>query len=150
MECHERVGEPGVDLGGQGPGDDPEHRHADGPGDDGDDEGRPERDPDRAAAIANGSVNELNSLVAELSTSAAHRERVFLEGRLAVAKRDLDEASNQLAQFSSKNNTLDMQTEGKAMLDAAGTLAGQLIAAEAELAPVRRQNARENLDERRL
>ena len=92
-----------------------------------------DHDPQRAAAIANGYVNELNSLVAELSTSAAHRERVFLEGRLAVAKRDLDEASSQLAQFSSKNNTLDIQTEGKAMLDAAGSIAGQMIAAQSEL-----------------
>jgi uncharacterized protein involved in exopolysaccharide biosynthesis len=96
-----------------------------------------DRDPKRAAAIANGYVDQLNSLVAELSTSAAHRERVFLEGRLALAKSELDDASNQLAQFSSKNNTLDIQTEGKAMLDAAGTLAGQMIAAQSELEGLR-------------
>jgi capsule polysaccharide export protein KpsE/RkpR len=96
-----------------------------------------DHDPKRAAALANGYVNELNSLVAELSTSAAHRERVFLEERLKVAKVDLDDAANQLAQFSSKNNTLDIQTEGKAMLDAAGTLAGQMIAAQSELEGLR-------------
>jgi len=92
-----------------------------------------DHDPKRATALANGYVNQLNSLVAELSTSAAHRERMFLEERLKVAKRDLDDAGNQLAQFSSKNNTLDMQTEGKAMLDAAGTLAGEMIVAQSEL-----------------
>ncbi len=96
-----------------------------------------DHDPKRAAAIANGYVNELNALVAALSTSAAHRERVFLEERLKVAKRDLDAATNQLALFSSKNNTLDIQTEGKAMLDAAGTLAGQMIAAQSELEGLR-------------
>jgi len=96
-----------------------------------------DRSPQRAADIANAYVDEMNSLVAELSTSAAHRERVFLEERLKVAKVDLDDAANQLAQFSSKNNTLDIQTEGKAMLDAAGTLAGQLIAAESELEGLR-------------
>jgi len=96
-----------------------------------------DHDPKRAASLANGYVDELNSLVAELSTSAAHRERVFLEERLKVAKRDLDDAANQLAQFSSKNNTLDMQTEGKAMLDAAGALAGQMIAAQSELEGLR-------------
>ena len=79
----------------------------------------------RAAAMANAYVDELNSLVAQLSTSAAHREREFLEERLKVAKAELDDASNQLAQFSSKNNTLDIQAEGKAMLDAAGSLAGR-------------------------
>lgn len=96
-----------------------------------------DHDPGRAAALANGYVNQLNSLVTELSTSAAHRERVFLEDRLRVAKQDLDDASNQLAQFSSKHNTLDIQTEGKAMLDAAGTLAGQMIAAQSELEGLR-------------
>ncbi|MGC2530308.1 MAG: GNVR domain-containing protein [Candidatus Acidiferrum sp.] len=96
-----------------------------------------DHDPKRATALANGYVDELNSLVAELSTSAAHRERVFLEDRLKLAKQDLDEAGNQLAQFSSKNNTLDMQTEGKAMLDAAGTIAGQMIAAQSELEGLR-------------
>ena len=96
-----------------------------------------DRSPQRAAAMANAYVDELNTLVAELSTSAAHRERVFLEERLKVAKLDLDDASNQLAQFSSKNNTLDMQTEGKAMLEAASTLAGELIAAESQLQGLR-------------
>ncbi|HUJ93587.1 MAG TPA: Wzz/FepE/Etk N-terminal domain-containing protein [Candidatus Bathyarchaeia archaeon] len=96
-----------------------------------------DHDPQRAAALANAYVDGLNSLVAQLSTSAAHRERVFLEERLKVAKLDLDDAANQLALFSSKNNTLDIQTEGKAMLDAAGTLAGQLIAAQSELEGLR-------------
>ena len=96
-----------------------------------------DHDAQRAAALANAYVDELNSLAAELSTSSAHRERVFLEERLKVAKRDLDEAANQLAQFSSKNNTLDIQQEGKAVLDAAVAIAGQLIAAESQLEGLR-------------
>jgi len=93
--------------------------------------------PQRAAALANAYVDQLNTLVSELSTSFAHRERVFLEERLKVAKLDLDDASNQLAQFSSKNNTLDIQQEGKAMLDAAGSIAGELIAAQSQLEGLR-------------
>jgi capsule polysaccharide export protein KpsE/RkpR len=93
--------------------------------------------PQRAAALASAYVDQLNSLVSELSTSSAHRERVFLEERLKVAKQDLDNASNQLAQFSSKNTTLDIQQEGKAMLDAAGTIAGEMIAAQSQLEGLR-------------
>jgi uncharacterized protein involved in exopolysaccharide biosynthesis len=93
--------------------------------------------PQRAAALANSYVDELNTLVSELSTSSAHRERVFLEERLKVAKRDLDLAVNDLAQFSSKNNTLDIQQEGKAMLDAAGSIAGEMIAAQSQLEGLR-------------
>src|SRR5260221_138647 len=94
--------------------------------------------PQRAAALASAYVDQLNSLVSELSTSSAHRERVFLEERLKLGKRDLDDATNQLAQFSSKNNTLDIQQEGKAMLDAAGALAGEMIAGQSELEGLRK------------
>jgi len=93
--------------------------------------------PQRSADIASAYVDQLNLLVSELSTSSAHRERVFLEERLKVAKHDLDDASNQLAQFSSKNNTLDIQQEGKAMLDAAGSIAGEMIAAQSQLEGLR-------------
>src|SRR5438552_2399357 len=41
--------------------------------------------PQRAAALANAYVEQLNTLVSELSTSSAHREREFLEQRLKVA-----------------------------------------------------------------
>jgi capsule polysaccharide export protein KpsE/RkpR len=54
-----------------------------------------------------------------------------------VVKVDLDNAANALGQFSSKNNTLDIQSEGKAMLEAAGTLAGEMIAAQSELEGLR-------------
>jgi capsule polysaccharide export protein KpsE/RkpR len=93
--------------------------------------------PERAAALASAYVDQLNSLVSGLSTSSANRERIFLEKRLKVAKLDLDDASNQLAQFSSKNSTLDIQQEGKAMLDAAGTIAGEMIASQSQLEGLR-------------
>jgi uncharacterized protein involved in exopolysaccharide biosynthesis len=93
--------------------------------------------PQRAAALANACVDELNSLVSELSTSSAHRERVFLEERLKVAKQDLDDASSQLAEFSSKNNTLDIQQEGQAIVGAAAKLAGEMIAAQSQLEGLR-------------
>jgi capsule polysaccharide export protein KpsE/RkpR len=93
--------------------------------------------PQRAASLADAYVNQLNYLVAELNTSSAHRERVFLEERLKVAKLDLDDASSQFAKFSSENNTLDIQQEGKAMLDAAGNIAGEMIAAQAQLEGLR-------------
>lgn len=96
-----------------------------------------DQSPQRAAALASAYVDQLNTLVSELSTSSAHREREFLEERLKVAKQDLDDASNQLAQFSSKNNTLDIQQEGKAMLDAAGSIAGEMIAAQSQLEGLR-------------
>jgi uncharacterized protein involved in exopolysaccharide biosynthesis len=91
-----------------------------------------DRDPKRAAAIAQAYVEELNQLVAELSTSSAHRERVFLEERLTAVKQDLDDASVKFSQFASKNTAIDIKEQGRAMVDAAAKLQGELIAAESE------------------
>lgn len=92
-----------------------------------------DRDPQRATGIARAYVEELNQLVAELSTSSAHRERVFLEERLAGVKRDLDQASQDFSQFASKNKTMDLKEEARAMLQGAAAIEGELIAAETEL-----------------
>ena len=96
-----------------------------------------DRSPAEAAVLANAYVHQLNSMVVQLSSSSARREREFLEERLKVVKQDLDDASNQLAQFSSKNKTLDIQQEGRAMLDAAANLSGQMIAAQSQLEGLR-------------
>ena len=91
-----------------------------------------DRDRQRARVMATAYVEELNRLVAQLSTSSAHRERVFLEERLAAVKQDLDQASRDLGEFSSKNATIDVKEQERAMVEAAATLQGELIAAESQ------------------
>jgi capsule polysaccharide export protein KpsE/RkpR len=92
-----------------------------------------DHDPKRAAAIGQAYVEELNKLVAELSTSSARRERIFLEERLQAVSKDLESAEKEFSQFSSKNSAIDIKEQGRAMVEAAATLQGQLIAAESEL-----------------
>ena len=92
-----------------------------------------DRSQQRAADIANAYVESLNTLTAQLNTSAAHRERLFIEDRLKSVKQDLDTASKDLSEFSSKNLTLDVKEQGKAMVLTAATLEGELIAAESQL-----------------
>lgn len=91
-----------------------------------------DRDPRRAAAIGAAYVDELNRLVVELSTSGAHRERVFLEERLKTVQQDLQQAEKDFSQFASKNMAIDIKEQGKAMVEAAAVLQGQLIAAQSE------------------
>ncbi len=91
-----------------------------------------DRDAHRATALAQSYVEELNRLSAELSTSAAHRERVFLEERLKAVKLDLDQAAVDFSQFSSKNTAIDIKEQARAMVEAAAQLQGELIAAESE------------------
>ncbi len=93
--------------------------------------------PQRAAAMADAYVAELNRLVAELSTSSARRERIFLEGRLKEVSSDLEAAEKEFGQFASKNTAIDIKEQGKAMFDAAASVQGELIAAESELEGLR-------------
>jgi capsule polysaccharide export protein KpsE/RkpR len=101
---------------------------------------------ERAAAMAQAYVAELNRLVAELSTSSARRERIFLEERLRTADVDLKAAEKDFSEFASKNVAIDMKEQGKAMVEAAATLQGELIAAESQYQAMRQiytdQNAR--------
>jgi uncharacterized protein involved in exopolysaccharide biosynthesis len=92
-----------------------------------------DENPQRAAAMAQEYVDELNRVVTELNTSSAHRERVFLEGRLGQVKEDLGSAEKNFSEFASKNGAIDIKEQGRAMIDAAAALEGQLIAAQTEL-----------------
>lgn len=92
-----------------------------------------DHDPKRAAAMSEEYVTELDRLVAQVSTSSARRERIFLEERLAKVKSDLDAAARNFSSFASKNTAIDIPAQGKAMVEAAATLQGQLIAAQAQL-----------------
>jgi len=92
-----------------------------------------DRSPQRAAAMAQEYVVQLNTVVSQLSTSSARRERLFLEGRLREVKQDLETAEKDFSEFSSKNGAIDIQEQGRAMVEAAAVQQGQLIAAESEL-----------------
>jgi capsule polysaccharide export protein KpsE/RkpR len=96
-----------------------------------------DRDPERAAAIARAYIDQLDALVAQLNTSSAHRERVFLEGRLNTIKGDLEAAEKDFSQFASKNGAIDISAQGRAMLQSAAGLQGELIAAQSELEGLR-------------
>ena len=102
-------------------------------------------DPKRAAAIGTAYVDELDRLVVELNTSNAHRERVFLEERLKTIKQDLDAAARDFSEFASKNAAIDIKEQGKATMEAAAVLEGQLIAAQSEREGLRQIYSDENV-----
>jgi capsule polysaccharide export protein KpsE/RkpR len=104
-----------------------------------------DRDRQRARDMAQAYVDGLNSLVAQVSTSSAGRERIFIEQRLASAKPDLDAAERNFSQFASKNSTLDLKEQTKAMVEAGSTLQAQLIVTQAELQSLQQIYGDENV-----
>jgi uncharacterized protein involved in exopolysaccharide biosynthesis len=109
-----------------------------------------DHDRERAVEMAQAYVSELDRLLAQVNTSAASRERTFLEQRLSLVDGHLQEDSKRLSEFSSKNATLDPEEQGKAMVESAAVLQGQLIAAQSELSGLEQIYTSENIRIRSL
>lgn len=92
-----------------------------------------DRNAQRAHDIAMAYLEELNRLLAQVSTSSARRERIFIEQRLTSVRTDLEDAEQQFSAFASKNTALDIKEQTKAMVESAATLEGELIASQSEL-----------------
>ena len=104
-----------------------------------------DHDPRRATALAREYVAQLNSVVTQLNTSSASRERVFLEERLGQVKLELESAEKDFSQLASNNAALDIKEQGKAMVESAAILEGQLIAAQTELQGLRQIYTDQNI-----
>lgn len=89
--------------------------------------------PQRARDIAQAYLDELNQVVNRTNTSSAHRERMFIENRLASVRAELDRAQEALSNFSSTHMTVDLREQTRATVDAAAKLEGNLIATQGEL-----------------
>lgn len=92
-----------------------------------------DRDPQFAATLAGAYVDALDHLMSQVSTSAARRERIFIEQRLAEEKTALDDAEEKFSRFSSNTMALDVPEQTRVMVEASARLQGELIAARSEL-----------------
>lgn len=109
-----------------------------------------DHNPKRAAAMAKEYINELNWVETHLNTTSAHREVVFLNQRLKQVNANLENSEKQFSQFASQKGAIDVPEQGKAMVEAAATLQGQLIAAESELDGYRQIYTNQNVRVRSL
>jgi capsule polysaccharide export protein KpsE/RkpR len=96
-----------------------------------------DEDPVRARDLAQAYLDELNLLVTQTSTSSAHRERVFIEGRLHSVAADLERAQLDLSEFSSRNSTIDIKEQTHAMVDAGARLQAEMLVAQSGLESLR-------------
>jgi uncharacterized protein involved in exopolysaccharide biosynthesis len=94
-------------------------------------------DRERARDLAQAYLDELNLLVTRTSTSAAHRERVFIEERLHQVKASLEDAEMNLSQFSSNTSAIDIKEQTRAMVDAGARVQAQLMVEQSSLQSLR-------------
>ena len=98
-----------------------------------------------AANVARDYVDELNRVVSDNTTSAARRERIFLEGRVKDTKQQLDESAKELSQFSAKSGTIDVSSQAKSMVDEGLKLQAELIDGRSILAALRQTYSEDNV-----
>lgn len=104
-----------------------------------------DHDKNLATELANAYVEELGSVLAKVSTSAARRERIFIEQRLADENNNLQDAEKQFSQFASSNMALDVPEQTKVEVEAAARLQGELIASKAQLEGLKQTYTEENI-----
>jgi uncharacterized protein involved in exopolysaccharide biosynthesis len=97
-----------------------------------------DKDPKRAADMANAFVDELKKLTMQMSMTGANNSKAFLEERMAKARADLSKAENDLKTFQSKYKTIDATQQVTVAVSAIAQLTGQLTSQEVQLAVLRR------------
>lgn len=98
-----------------------------------------DKDPKRAADMANAYVEELGKLTMGLNVSGAAQSKGFLEERLAKAKAELSRAEDAMKAFQSRNKAISVSDQAKATIEGVAQLRAQLAAQEVQLATYRRQ-----------
>ncbi len=106
--------------------------------------------PELAAKLAQGYVDELDRVVTENTTSTARRERIFLEGRVKDVKQQLDDSARQLSQFSAKSGAIDISSQTRSMIEEGLRLQTELIDGRSQLAALRQTYSEDNSKVRAL
>ena len=98
-----------------------------------------DKDPKRAAEMANAYVEELGKLAIRLNVTGAGQNRSFLEERLGRAKADLVRAEDNLKAFQARNKAVQVTAQAEASIKGIAEMRAQLAAQEVQLATYRRQ-----------
>ena len=97
-----------------------------------------DKDPVRAARVANSFVEQLNAVNQEVNVGKAKSSRVFIEERLAETKQDLKAAEENYKEFQEKHRAISLDDQVKAQISYAAQLEGELVMAEIQLGVLRK------------
>lgn len=96
-----------------------------------------DKDPNRAALLANAFVDELAKTTVRLNLSKAGTEKVFLEKRLDLVKKELMAAEDDLKAFSQLNKIVQVDSQASATIEGLARLKADLAGKEVLLSVLR-------------
>ena len=90
-------------------------------------------DAQRAADIANAYVEELEKLTKRIAITEAAQRRLFIEQQIRLTQDKLAQAENALKQTQERTGVIDLDNQGKAIIEAVADLRAQAAAKEVQI-----------------
>ncbi|WP_348263797.1 Wzz/FepE/Etk N-terminal domain-containing protein [Telmatobacter sp. DSM 110680] len=103
-----------------------------------------DRNPTRAAEIANGYVDQFRTLSQHLAITEASQRRVVFESQLEKTKTDLENADEALKRTQLSTGMVQVDGQARAMIDSAARLRAQIVAKEVQIQAMRSYAGDEN------
>lgn len=105
-----------------------------------------DRDPRRAANIANAYVVELGELTKTLAVTDAAKRRLFFQGEVKTANDELAAAEDALKQTEEKTGIIQLDSQAKVLLEGYADLRAQVAAKEVQIQAMKSFATPENPD----
>ena len=96
-----------------------------------------DRDPKRAAELANGYVEEFRKLSGSLAITEAARRRLFFEQQLQQSKESLTAAEDAMTKTQQSTGVLQIDSQARALIESAAILRGQVVAKQVQIEGMR-------------
>ena len=103
-----------------------------------------DRDPKRAAELANGYVEEFRKLSASLAITEAARRRLFFEQQMQQAKDALTGAEEAMRRTQQSTGVLQIDSQARSLIESAAVLRGQVVAKQVQIQGMRSFAAEDN------
>jgi uncharacterized protein involved in exopolysaccharide biosynthesis len=103
-----------------------------------------DRNPNRAAEIANGYVDQFRTLSQQLAITEASQRRVVFEAQLEKTKTDLENADEAMKRTQLSTGMVQVDGQARAMIDSAAHLRAQIVAKEVQIEAMRSYAGDEN------
>ncbi len=94
-------------------------------------------DPNRAAALANGYVEEFRKLSASLAITEAARRRLFFEQEVEESKKKLAAAEDAMTRTQQSTGVLQIDSQARALIESAAVLRAQVMAKQVQIEAMR-------------
>jgi tyrosine-protein kinase Etk/Wzc len=105
-----------------------------------------DRDPQRAAELANGWVEEYRRVTANLALTEASQRRMFFEREVNEERDELERAEDNLKATEDRTGVLELDGQARALIASAALLRAQVAAKQVEIRAMREFATSENPD----